>query len=138
MQFTVPQFIEHEPKILGPLTLKQFAFIGTAGAICFFLYFLAPFPVFLIACFFIGGGGTALALLKIGGRSLPLILADFLKFNVKPKIYIWEKKEQPEIKVYKVYERKKENEEGDDKLPLKVADKSLLNKTHSKIETKLN
>lgn len=138
MRFTIPQFIEHEAKIIGPLTFKQIIFIGTAGAICIILYFLVPSSVFWVVCIILGGGGIALAFLKIGGRSLPLTLVNFLKFSVMPKIYIWKKKEQPGIKVYK---KKTESiaalPVGDEEeLPLKIGGKSHLKKLHNEIEIK--
>jgi len=138
MRFTIPQFIEHEAKIIGPLTFKQVIFIGTAGAVCFILYFLVPFSVFLVACVILAGGGIALAFLKIGGRSLPLTLVNLLKFSVMPKIYIWKKREQPGIKVYK---KKTESSAAlsvgnGEELPLKIGGKSQLKKLHTEIETK--
>ena len=131
MRFTLPQFIEHEPKIVGPLTFKQFIFVGMAGAVCFVIYFSAPFYVFLIACVFLGTGALSLAFVKIGGRSLPVILVNFLKFNLTPKIYIWQKTEMP-IKIVKKASKKRETEE---ELPLKIAEKSQLKKLSTKIET---
>jgi len=133
MRFTVPQFIEHEAKIVGPLTFRQFIFIGVAGAVGFILYFTVPFPVFLIACFILGGGAIALAFLKIGGKPLPAVLGNFLKFNLSPKIYIWRKAEAP-IKVFKKEEVKKE--ETEEELPLKIAEKSQLKRIKTQIETK--
>ena len=91
-QFTVPQFIEHEAKIVGPLTFKQFIFIGIAGAICFILYFTIPFFLFILATIFIMLGGAALAFLKSGGRSLPIVLKNFFTFSLSPKMYLWKKK----------------------------------------------
>jgi hypothetical protein len=135
MRFTVPQFIEHEAKIVGPLTFQQFVYIGLAGAIGFILYFSLPFTVFLIVCVVLGAGAIALAFLKIGGRSLPVILANFLKFNLSPKIYIWKKKEVP-IKVIKKEPKKKKKEEEEEELPLKIAEKSRLKKLRTQIETK--
>ena len=133
MRFTVPQFIEHEAKIVGPLTFKQFIFIGMAGAVGFILYFTVPFYIFLIACLILGGGAVALAFLKIGGRDLPTVLGNSLKFLISPKMYIWRKKETP-VKVFKKEEIKKEvPEEG---LPLKIAEKSQLKKLRTQIETK--
>jgi len=138
MRFTIPQFIEHEAKIVGPLTFKQIIFIGTAGVVCFVLYFLVPFSVFLVACLILGSGGIALAFLKIGGRSLPLTLVNFLKFSAMPKIYIWKKREQPGIKVYK---KKIESgatlpAENEQELPLKIGGESQLKKLHTEIEIK--
>ncbi len=133
MRFTLPQFIEHEPKIVGPLTFRQFSFIGVAAAICFILYYTAPFLVFLIACFILGGGAITLAFLKIGGKSLPAILGNFLKFSVSPKMFIWRKIEAP-IKILKKEKIKKESAE--EELPLKIAERSQLKKLRTQIETK--
>jgi hypothetical protein len=132
MRFTLPQFIEHEPKIVGPLTFKQFVYIGVAGGICFILYFIAPFSIFLIASLILGLGAIALAFLKIGGRSLPAILGNFLKFSLSPKIFIWRKIEAP-ITVFKKEKIKKE--EVEEELPLKIAERSQLKKIRTKIET---
>ena len=133
MRFTLPQFIEHEAKIVGPLTFRQFIFIGMAAAICFILYYMVPFSVFLVACLILGGGAIALAFLKIGGRSLSTILGNFLKFSVSPKIFIWRKVEAP-MKVFKKERVKKE--EVEEELPLKIAEKSQLKKLRTQIEIK--
>jgi len=132
MRFTVPKFIEHEAKIVGPLTFRQFVFVAIAGAISFVLYFTVPFSIFFIACLVLGGGAIALAFLKIGGRSLPAILGNFLKFSISPKMFIWRKVEAP-IKVFKKERMKKE--EVEEELPLKIAEKSQLKKLRTKIET---
>lgn len=132
MRFTVPKFIEHEAKIVGPLTFRQFIFIGMAGGICFILYFTVPFSIFLPAVLVLGGGAIALAFLKIGGRSLPTILGNFLKFSISPKMFIWRKVEVP-IKIFKKEKIKKEKVE--EELPLKIAEKSQLKKLRTKIET---
>ena len=79
-----------------------------------------------------GGGAIALAFLKIGGRSLPTILGNFLKFSVSPKIFIWRKIETP-IKVFKKEKIKKEGVE--EELPLKIAERSQLKKIRTQIET---
>jgi len=133
MRFTVPQFIEYEVKIVGPLTFRQFIFVGIAGAFCFLIYFTAPFSIFLISCFVLGGGAIAFAFLKIGGKSLFAILGNFLKFSLTPKIFIW-RKAQTQIKVFKKEIIKEEKR--DDELPLKIAEKSQLKKLRTKVETK--
>jgi len=134
MRFTVPQFIEYEAKVVGPFTFKQFVYVGLAGAVCFVIYFSAPFSVFLISCLVLGGGAMSFAFLKIGGRSLPSILGNFLKFSISPKIYIWRKKEAP-VMVFKK-EAKKEKEEIKEGISLKIAEKSQLKKLRTQIETR--
>lgn len=133
MRFTVPQFIEYEAKIVGPFTFKQFIFVGIAGAICFVLYFSVPFSLFLLSSIVIGGGAIALALLKVGGRSLPSVIANFIKFKFSPKMYLWHKK-QGAITILE--QKKPEMKEEVEKTPLKIVKKSQLKDAQTKIETK--
>jgi len=39
MNFVLPQFIDMEAKIVGPLTLKQFGFVGVGTTISFLILF---------------------------------------------------------------------------------------------------
>jgi len=137
MRFTVPQFIEHEAKIVGPMTFKQFIFVAAGGAICAAIYMIfGVSTIFLIGCAIFGGAGLALAFLQINGRDLPTVLANLLKFNFKPKMYIWKKRQTP-IRVIKkeviptITDQNKEKEE----IPLKIAEKSRLKKLRVNIET---
>ena len=132
MRFTVPQFIEYEAKIVGPLTFKQFIYIGLAGAICFVLYFSVPFFVFFVSSIVLGIGGMAFAFLKVGGRSLPGFVANFLMYKLTPKMYIWRKKKQAPA----FFQKEKQEEEKEEELPLKISGKSRLKNLRTKIETK--
>jgi len=42
MQFQVPQFIEVEDKIIGPLTFKQFVFVGGGFGMAYVLWRVLP------------------------------------------------------------------------------------------------
>ena len=93
-QFQVPQFIEVEDKIFGPLTLKQFLYIVGAGAIVFLLYaFLPLFFVFLlgapIVAFF-----AALAFLKVNGLPFIRVVENALGHFTGTRLYIWKKVEK--------------------------------------------
>lgn len=134
MRFTVPQFIEHETKIVGPLTFKQFIYIGAAGAVVFFLYFsLAKknFLLFLLVSIVLMLMGTTLAFLKIGGRGLPTIIMNFFHFSISPKMYIWKKTDKP-VEVLK----KEIKKTGVPETILKVAGESQLKKLSTRVETK--
>ncbi len=138
MRFTVPQFIEHEAKIVGPLTFKQFIYIGFAGAIGFVLYYSVPFIIFLAAAIILGLGALALAFLKINGRSLPTILENFLKFSSSPKIYLWQKK-KTKTEIFKKsipqpVDKRAETEEKE--LPIKITKESQLKKISTEIDIK--
>ena len=91
MPFQIPQFIEREAKVIGPFTFKQFVYLGVPGAVAFFLYFTVPFTLFLIAAILLLGFGFVLGFLKVGAKSLPALLMDFLHFSASPKTYIWKK-----------------------------------------------
>ncbi|MBM3257791.1 MAG: PrgI family protein [Candidatus Nealsonbacteria bacterium] len=136
MNFTVPQFIEHEAKIVGPLTFKQFIFIGMAVGICFVFYFTLPFNYFLMLSMLLLGVAMGLAFYKINGKALPVVLFDFLKFSMGPKMYVWKKREQ-QVKVYKKSEVKPPEiiEEKKEETTVRLVTKSRLKKTQTDIET---
>ena len=131
-QFTVPKFIGREAKIVGPLTFKQFIFVGIAGAICFIFYFTLPFFIFILASAIVMLGGFALAFLKSGGKSLPAVLKNFFSFFFSPKIYLWKKKGGLPPKII---EREPEQEEEEEAPVPTVAGKSRLNALSSQVET---
>lgn len=136
-QFTVPQFIEHEPKVVGPLTFKQFIFVGVAGAICFIFYFTLPFPIFILGSIVLMAGGFALAFLKSGGRTLPTILKNFFFFSLRPKIYLWKKKGEnlpPKIVGKSSSAMMSSNIKAD--VPA-IAGRSRLNELSAQVETKV-
>lgn len=133
MQFQVPKFIEREPKIIGPFTLKQFLFIGTAGAICLFLRYLAPPWMFFLSIPILGGGSFTLAFVRINGRPIPIVIKNFAFFSVLPKIYIWKRKTiAPKfIKKKRTIEKK-----IDDSAAVKIVEKSHLRSLSIQVEMK--
>lgn len=78
------------------------------------------------------GAGVAFAFVQMGGRGLPTILGNLLRFSLGSKIYIWRKKEKPVI-VFKKEEVEKEVEE---ETPLKIPENSRLKKLRTEVETK--
>ena len=48
-QFTVPQFIDVEDKVIGPITVRQFIILLFGGGFIFIAYRLSDFVLFLIA-----------------------------------------------------------------------------------------
>lgn len=137
MQHTVPQFIEKEARIVGPLTFKQFIYIGTAGGFCLFLYFFVSLSVFIVVTTFLLGGALALAFLRIERTTLPVFIKNFFVFLFKPKVYLWKKKITP----YVIYKEKKmvaKTEETGEKSALKIAEKSQLRQLFTRLETKHN
>lgn len=92
MQFQVPQFIEIEDKIIGPLTFKQFLFLVGSGGAAFIFYQL---PLWGTVKFFLVivsvAVGAAFAFLKINNKSLLATLEDATMFYTGRKLYLWKK-----------------------------------------------
>ncbi len=92
MQFNVPQFLEIEDKIIGPLTLKQFGYLAAGGAVLFIIYNYFNFMVFLAIAAPLGAFCLALAFVKINGRPFIYTLTAYIHYIFKPKLFIWKKK----------------------------------------------
>lgn len=94
MQYQVPQFIEVEDKIFGPLTFKQFLYVAGGGAIGFLMYALLPTFLALIigtpiVVFFLGA-----AFYKVNGQPFIFFVENFFKYTLSSKLYIWKKAEK--------------------------------------------
>lgn len=85
----MPQFIEVEDKIIGPLTLKQFIYLaGGAGLVVVILIYLplylalpvaAPVVVFALA----------LAFYKLNGKPFIQVLEAGFDYYVGSKLFLW-------------------------------------------------
>ena len=96
MRFQVPQFIEVEDKIFGPLTLKQFIYLAGGGGLSFIIYILvnnlllSAIPIAIIV-----GISIALAFYKINKKPLINVIEYAFKYYLGNKLYIWKKQETP-------------------------------------------
>ena len=90
-QFVVPQFIDVEDKILGPITTRQFIILLAVGIIIFGFYKLMTFV------YFIGFGlttfaiGFVLAFIKINGQPFHYFLLNLFQTVRRPKLRVWNK-----------------------------------------------
>jgi hypothetical protein len=136
MEYIVPQFIEREPKIIGPFTFKQFIFIGIAGGILIFLYFvIKSLALFILIAIILLGAALAMAFFKFGGFPLPKLIKNFFVFSSRPKVYLWGKKTIPP-KVFKKEVKPKKEEKEEEESVLKIAEKSHLKNLSTFLETK--
>ncbi len=89
MQFQVPQFIEVEDKIIGPLTFRQFVFI--AGGFGMAYVFWRLLPIFLSGPLIIGVGALAasLAFFQYNGRPFIVGLENGFYYYLHTKLYLW-------------------------------------------------
>lgn len=135
MRFNVPQFIEYETKLVGPLTVRQTLFIIIPAGICFLLYLAyakTNFLLFFLPSIIIMGIGLSMAFVKVKGQNLPTLFINFLKFNISSRTYIWQKPTKP-ILTFAFNPEKKEKEK--ESLP-KIIEGSRLRKIRTHLETK--
>lgn len=89
MQFQVPQFLDIEDRIFGPLTLKQFLYLAGAGAVSFVTYFAFEPWLWAVTTGVAALIAVALAFLKFNGRPAIFYLIAALKYAWRPKMYLW-------------------------------------------------
>jgi hypothetical protein len=105
MQFQVPQFIETEDKIVGPFTLKQFAFVGVGVLLSMMLYFTVETWLWVIGSIIIFAIALGLAFVKIEGRPFINVILSAVGFYWKPQTYVWQP-EHPTVNLPKKVEMK--------------------------------
>ncbi|MDO8575318.1 MAG: PrgI family protein [bacterium] len=95
MNYQVPQFIEIEDKIFGPLTLKQFIYLAGGAGISFLIYrfitisFIAFLLIILVMIL-----AFALAFYKVNNKPLINMIEYAFNYFFHNKLYLW-KKEDP-------------------------------------------
>ncbi len=101
-QFVVPQFLDVEPKIIGPITLRQFILL-----IILILGEFVIYRVFLNVFFMLGLGipfGAiigGLAFLKVNGQPLHYVILSFIQTQKRPRKRVWDKaRTDDEIRVF--------------------------------------
>jgi len=110
MRFIVPQFIDIEPKIMGPVSLRQFLILLATGGLIFVCYKLADFTLFVIEAVVLFALGGTFAFLKVNGQPVHYFLLNFLQSAKKPKLRVWNKEGQ-KVKEVILPEKAKEKEE---------------------------
>ncbi|MFC1801847.1 PrgI family protein [Patescibacteria group bacterium] len=98
MRFQVPQFIEIEDKIFGPLTLKQFIYLVGGAGISFTLYTLLPFILAIILIIPIVGLTLGLTFYKVNNKSLVFVIESAFKYFLGEKLFVWKKTDKKIIK----------------------------------------
>ena len=107
MRFQVPQFIEVEDKIFGPLTLKQFIYLAGGAGLSFIIYqalgslFLSFLPIVIIMSF-----SSALAFYRINNKPFIFVVEAAFKYYFSHKLYISKKGENAKSLTKTAFEAK--------------------------------
>ena len=101
MRYQVPQFIEIEDKIVGPLTIKQFLWPSGGAGMAFIIYKFVNIILALPLIIIVATLSAALAFYRINNKPFIDFLEAAFLYYTKQNLYIWKK--EP-----KVIEPKKE------------------------------
>ena len=89
MRFQVPQFIEVEDKVFGPLTIIQFIYLTGGFGFLGACWLMLP----LWAAIILGGPvallGAGLAFYKVNERPLINSIENAVQYYLRDKLYIW-------------------------------------------------
>lgn len=94
MRYQVPQFIEVEDKVVGPLTIRQFVYVVGGAGMSFIVYTFLPIYIALILIALIMGLSLALAFYKVNNKPFIDFLESAFTFYTKQNLYIWKKEER--------------------------------------------
>ena len=91
-QFTIPQFIDVEDKIIGPITTRQFIILLAGFLLMGISYKIFDFSLFLtisILTLIITG---AFAFVRINGRPFHFFVLNLIQTLKRPKLRVWNNK----------------------------------------------
>jgi hypothetical protein len=92
MRFEVPQFIEIEDKIFGPLTWRQFLYLGGGLGMGVVLFFTTNIVIFLLIGLPLAVLAGALAFYPVNNRPFSFFLEAIFNYITKQRLYLWKKK----------------------------------------------
>ena len=90
-QFMVPQFIDVESKILGPITARQFVLMIIGGAIGFITFRYANVGTFIIVALILVLLVFLFGFFKINGSPFHVFLINLTMTFKRPTLRVWNK-----------------------------------------------
>ncbi len=90
-QFTVPQFIDVEDKIFGPITVRQFIILLIGVLLIALGYRIFDFTLFVVFALFIFTVSSTLAFVKINGAAFHYFILNIVQTFKKPRLRVWSK-----------------------------------------------
>ena len=89
MRFEVPQFIEVEDKIFGPLSWRQFLYLSGGVGMGVMIFFATNFIIFLFLGLPLALLGGALAFYPVNSRPFSYFLEAILNYVRGQRLYLW-------------------------------------------------
>lgn len=91
-KYIVPQFIDNEDKILGPITVRQFLILLGAVVLLFIAYTVSPSKlVFGVVAVFICAIAGTFGFAKVHSQPFHLFFLNALASLMRPPLRVWDK-----------------------------------------------
>jgi len=88
--FSVPQFIDIEPRVIGPITVHQFIMLLVAAGLIFLTYKLFVLKFFIPIALVIAIVAALFAFYKPNGRAFHLFLMSVVESLTRPAVRTWQ------------------------------------------------
>lgn len=92
MRYQVPQFIEVEDKIFGPLTARQFIYLAGSAGVALATFSTLPFIVAALVTAPVVALALALSFYTMNGRPFLTVLEHGFRYLMGGKLYLWNAK----------------------------------------------
>jgi hypothetical protein len=92
MRYQVPQFVDIEDKIVGPLTLRQFLTYVGAVLVLIPLYIIVDLSLFITLMIPVLAIAGMFAHFQLNGKTLFQVIMNGVNFFTRGQLYIWQRK----------------------------------------------
>ncbi len=113
MQYSVPQFLNIEDKIVGPFTGKQVLFLIVGFGILLISFTFFNMAFFAVIFIIVVPLTLAFAFWKPKGMTVSKIITNMINFYTASHLYIWRR--EPKLRMYKLAQRKKTTDDYEEK-----------------------
>lgn len=94
MEYQVPQFIEVEEKVFGPLSIKQFVYVAGGGGLCVVLFLYLPKFIGIPLALLVAGFTLAIAFYKVNNKPFLDVLEAGFNYYLGSRLYLWKRQEK--------------------------------------------
>jgi len=91
-KFIVPQFIDKEDQILGPITVRQFLICLATVPVIFIGYKILTFVYFIFFAVFCAAFAGVFGFVRVNGQPFHIFFVNFLQTSVRPNLRLWDKR----------------------------------------------
>lgn len=92
-QVTVPQFIENEDKIFGPVTVRQFIIMFLSAILTYVLFKVLTLELFIFCALLLNGAAGIIAFMTINGQPFHFFVLHVLQTLKRPSLRVWHRQE---------------------------------------------